>query len=96
MLDVFALIVIVVLLSVGIGVVVTFGSLPGNIARQRKHPQADAINVLGWIGIATLGVPWLLALVWAYARPSPAPDSSFEDRLSTVEAKLADAGARAQ
>ena len=41
------------------------GGLPGAIARSRNHPQADAINICGWMGIFTL-VLWPLSLVWAY------------------------------
>ena len=36
------------------------GGLPGAIARARHHPQADAINICGWLGIITL-VLWPLA-----------------------------------
>ena len=48
---------------------VELGSLPGKKARERSHPQADAINVLGWIGLLLGVAPWLVALVWAYTRP---------------------------
>ena len=64
-LDIFALIVMAVLIVVVIWLVVLLGPLPGKIARERGHPQADAIFVLGWIGLITLGVAWLVALVWA-------------------------------
>ena len=43
--------------------------MPGKFARQRGHPQAEAINVCGWIGILTLGVFWPFALVWAFTSP---------------------------
>ncbi|WP_422023970.1 DUF3302 domain-containing protein [Roseibium sp.] len=46
-----------------------FGDAPGKIARERGHPQADAINVCAWIGLAAGGVGWVVALVWAYTRP---------------------------
>ena len=49
-LDIFALIVMGILIAVVIAAVVKLGPLPGNIAKKRGHPQADAINVLGWIG----------------------------------------------
>lgn len=68
-LDIFALIVIGILIAAVIWLVVLLGPLPGKVAHQRAHPQADAIRVLGWIGIITLGAAWLAALVWAYARP---------------------------
>jgi cytochrome b561 len=49
-------------------VIYRLGSLPGEIARSRNHPQADAINICGWMGLITL-VLWPLALVWAYLAP---------------------------
>jgi hypothetical protein len=68
-LDIFALIVLGVLIAAVIGIVVVLGPLPGKVAQGRGHPQADAIRVLGWVGIITLGPAWLAALVWAYATP---------------------------
>ena len=42
--------------------------LPEKIAERRGHPQADAINVCGWMGILTL-VLWPIAMVWAHISP---------------------------
>jgi cytochrome b561 len=50
-------------------VIYRLGGLPGAIARSRNHPQADAINICGWMGIITL-VLWPVALVWAYLNPN--------------------------
>ena len=84
-LDIFALVVMAVLVAVVIAFVVKLGPLPGNIARQREHPQADAIYVLGWIGIITLGLAWPIALVWAYTRPG----SQLGARVEALEAEVA-------
>ncbi len=64
-LQIFALIVIGVIIAVTIWLVVLLGSLPGKIARARGHPQTDAIQALGWVGLITLGIAWFIALVWA-------------------------------
>jgi multisubunit Na+/H+ antiporter MnhB subunit len=48
---------------------VILGALPGKVARERGHSQADAINVLGWAGLLLGLLPWLAALIWAYAKP---------------------------
>jgi uncharacterized membrane protein len=85
-LDIFALIVMSVILAVVIWLVVVLGPLPGKIARDRDHPQADAIFVLGWIGIITLGVAWLIALVWAYTKPFA--DAALRARISELEDEL--------
>ena len=69
MLDILALFVLVVLVVVGVVILAMLGALPGKIARKREHPQADAISVCGWLGLATLGLMWPLALIWSYTRP---------------------------
>jgi len=45
------------------------GIMPGRIARQRHHPQADAINVCGWWGVFTMGLLLPVAYIWAYSNP---------------------------
>lgn len=67
-LDVFALIILAVLLLTAIAVIGVLGALPGRIARKRRHPQADAIAVGGWIGLLFFGVLWPVMLIWAYTR----------------------------
>jgi hypothetical protein len=69
--DIFAFVVFAVLLAAILVIVVGLGSLPGWIARKRGHPQAAAINVASWLGVATLGLLWLLALIWAFLVPLP-------------------------
>jgi hypothetical protein len=39
--------------------------LPGKIAIARKHPDADAVNLMGWVGFLAI-VPWIQALIWAF------------------------------
>ena len=38
--------------------------LPGRIARKRGHPHADAVELMGWLGILG-GVSWISALIWS-------------------------------
>ena len=85
-LGIFALIVLSTLVATVLAVVVWLAMLPGKIAAQREHPQADAIRVLGWIGIATLGPAWLAALVWAYTKPIGA--TGLSDRVTALEDDL--------
>ena len=58
MLNLFAFLVLLIAVGAFILVVVVLGGLPGKIARERNHHQADAINVCGWAGLVT-GVFWL-------------------------------------
>ena len=69
-LDIFALIVLIVLVITALAIWAMLGMYPGKIARQRNHPQADAIAVCGWWGAITLGILTPLAFIWAYSNPS--------------------------
>jgi hypothetical protein len=90
-LDIFAFVVFGVLLVAAVVIVVTLGSLPGQIAHKRGHPQAAAITVAGWLGIATGGILWPLALIWAFLKPvaagSPpsAPQSAAREHSAGKE-----------
>ncbi len=77
-------ILIVLVLAVIVGFVV-LAMLPGKLARQRGHPQQEAINVAGWAGALLGGVFWPLALIWAFTRSpffeaaAPPGESSSKD-----------------
>ena len=91
-LKIFALIVMFVVAAVLIWLLVLLGSLPGKIARKREHPQADAITALGWIGIITMGVAWLIAIVWAYTKPltNSGQLSELQERVADLEKRGSD------
>ncbi len=76
-LDIFALIILLVLLAVAVAVWVILGMMPGKIARSRNHPQAEAINVCGWWGVITLGILLPVAWIWAYTNP---PDGKVDGK----------------
>jgi hypothetical protein len=69
------------------------GGLPGEIAKARKHPQAQAISVCGWMGIITF-VLWPVAMVWAYLNPSRPGGSPLQDRDRSIIDKLRQASQR--
>lgn len=82
-LDIFAWIVLIVLIGTVIVIWVFLAMLPGRIARQRNHPQHEAVNVAGWLGAIALGVFWPLALVWAfYISPGQQLPSTDEEATS--------------
>jgi hypothetical protein len=87
-LDIFALVVMAVLVAAVILLVVKLAPLPGKIAKDRGHPQADAITVLGWIGVVTLGLAWPLALVWAYMRSPEAQITKLSAQISALQTEL--------
>ena len=86
-LDIFALVVIAILIAVVIWLVVLLGNMPGDIARKRQHPQAEAISALGWVGIITMGLGWFIAIVWAYYKPGAA-EADLNKRIEDLESKL--------
>ncbi len=67
--EIFALIILIILVLSGLAAWAAIGYFPGKIARDRKHPQADAISVCGWLGAITLGALAPLAFIWAYTNP---------------------------
>jgi ABC-type thiamin/hydroxymethylpyrimidine transport system permease subunit len=89
-LDIFALIVITLLIAIVIWLVVLLGNMPGDIARKRNHPQAAAITALGWIGVITMGLGWFIAMVWAYYIPDNpgAADTDLQERVKELENQL--------
>ena len=74
-LDIFAWIVLIVLIVVAIVAFVVLAMLPGKIAKSRGHPQAEAINVAGWLGMFLGIIGWAVALVWAFTRSPVLPQN---------------------
>ena len=61
--------VFAILIAVAVIVIVKLGQLPGQLARKWGHPEAAAINAASWVGIATGGLLWPLAFIWAFTTP---------------------------
>jgi hypothetical protein len=59
----FAVIFILVVAFLVVAVLVL--GLPGRIAITRRHPDADAVNLMGWLGFLAV-VPWIQAFIWAF------------------------------
>jgi hypothetical protein len=63
--DYLTFLVILALVGAFLTMAVLVLGLPGRIAIARKHPDADAINVMGWLGFLAV-VPWMQAFMWAF------------------------------
>ena len=97
-LDIFALIVLIVLIVAAVVIWFLLAMLPGQIAKKRNHPQAEAINIGGWLGALMGGVFWPIVLVWAFTKPGvltsettgPSRDEveELKNKISILEAKL--------
>ncbi|MGC2577961.1 MAG: DUF3302 domain-containing protein [Terrimicrobiaceae bacterium] len=57
--------VLVVCLLLFLVFLVWLAGLPGRIAIARKHPDAEAVMVMGYAGFL-VAVPWIQAFVWAF------------------------------
>ena len=52
--------------AAGVAFWVWLAGLPGRIAIARKHPEAEAVKLLGWAGLLPTIYPWVQAFIWAY------------------------------
>lgn len=66
MIDIFAWIVLIVVIGLAVGVFVLLGALPGHVAHKRGHPWAEAVAIGGWVTLICGFVLWPIALIWAY------------------------------
>jgi Protein of unknown function (DUF3302) len=53
-------------------------SWPGRIAIARQHPEAEAVNMMGWLGFVAV-VPWVQAFIWAF-KPTDVVDLRYGPR----------------
>src|SRR5262249_3131744 len=93
-LDAFAFVVFAVLIAAAMIIIVTVGQLPGQLARKWQHPHAAAINVASWVGIATGGLLWPLALIWAFLPFSAAASAAPQQDRGEPRAGDADGSVR--
>jgi hypothetical protein len=69
---------IFVIVIAGLVVAILILGLPGRIAIARNHPEADAVNLMGWVGFVAV-VPWIQALIWAF-KPTTVIDIRYLPR----------------
>jgi hypothetical protein len=91
--DAVALVVWLILVAAAFMIIVLIGGLPGRIARIRGHAQPAAVTAAGWIGLATAGLLWPIAFVWAFVKPSspalaPTGGQEPEPKLGDWHAEL--------
>ena len=78
--DIFAWIVLAILVASGAGIVMMMGMWPGRVAHARNHPQAEAIAIGGWLTLFLGFVFWPLVVIWAYTLTPPSPPVAEEER----------------
>lgn len=65
-LDIFAWVVLLIVVATLVATFVALGMMPGRIARRRGHPWAEAVAIGSWVTLVFGFVFWPLILVWAY------------------------------
>jgi uncharacterized protein DUF3302 len=50
----------------GVLTYIWIAGLPGRIALARKHPEAEAVKIMGWAGLLPTILPWIQAFIWAF------------------------------
>lgn len=78
-------VVLMLLGAAGLISLVWLAGLPGRIAIARKHPDAEAVKMMGYAGFL-VAVPWIQAFIWAF-KPTNIIDIR---RLPKAEAKAID------
>ena len=73
--DYLTFLVMFLLIAAFLAIAVLVLGLPGRIAIARKHPDADAINTMGWLGFLAV-VPWMQAFMWAF-KPTDVVDIRY-------------------
>ena len=68
-----------------IAILLWIAGLPGQIAIARKHPEAEAVKIMGYAGFLAV-VPWIQAFIWAF-KPTDVVDIR---RFPTEEARATD------
>ena len=74
-----------------LAVVVFVLGLPGRIAIARRHPDAEAVNIMGYLGFLAV-VPWMQAFMWAF-KPTNVVDVRYfpkqeQEHIGDALAKL--------
>ncbi|MCP4328904.1 MAG: DUF3302 domain-containing protein [Alphaproteobacteria bacterium] len=57
--------VLVLILIAFMMIFIYIGGLPGKIAMRRRHPHAETVKLMGWIGLFAV-LPWIHAFIWAF------------------------------
>ena len=76
--------------AAGVLTYIWIAGLPGRIALARKHPEAEAVKIMGWAGLLPTVLPWIQAFIWAF-KPTDIVDIR---RFPKEEAKALDEEAR--
>jgi hypothetical protein len=84
---------ILLTVSAVIAAFVWLAGLPGRIAVARRHPDAEAVKLLGWAGLLPTVYPWVQAFIWAFKPAEVVDIRRFpREEARAVEEELARLG----
>ena len=96
-LDYFALVMLIIGISLVIYTFIYIHDIPYQIAKKRNHEQKEAIHLACWLSLFTLHAIWPIVFVWAVMKPKPLAVRIEEDdrgminqRLQALEAQIAE------
>ncbi len=92
-LDIFALIVLLVIVGSAGFVFFLIGQWPGKVAEERNHPNKDAIKIGSWLTLIAAFPLWTVVAMWALSAPRPPQenltaeeiDNSIEGLKNTIK-----------
>jgi len=64
--DYLTFLTLLLVVASGVALWVWLAGLPGRIAIARKHPEAEAVKLLGYAGLLPTVYPWVQAFIWAF------------------------------
>ncbi len=64
----------------GVAFWVSPAGLPGRITIARKHPEAEAVKLLGWAGLLPTTHSWVQAFIWAFGPATSSTAGAFRAR----------------
>jgi hypothetical protein len=74
---------------VGVVIFLFIAGLPGRIAISRKHPEAEAVKIMGFAGFLAV-VPWIQAFIWAFKPTNVVDIRRFPaEEAAATEAEIA-------
>lgn len=81
-LDFVALGIFVTVVISFIYLIIYIHDIPYEKAKERNHPQQDAIHIAGWISLFTLHVIWPFLWIWAFLYK---PDEGWGFETATIK-----------
>lgn len=87
-LDYFALVMLIIGISLVIYTFIYIHDIPYQIAKKRNHEQKEAIHLACWLSLFTLHAIWPIVFIWAVMKPKPLAIRIEEDERGLINQRL--------